>query len=303
MSNKKCPYELLGVDRNADDKTIKKAYRKLMMKYHEDRVTNQVKSKGLDGTPEGDKMIEDAKAMASALNVAENILTDKTEHETNTGKKYTKREVYDKYGHRGLEFLQNGDDPAQTGGNVREGKHSWEQAVDIFGGMKDSIADIEIDDILDGALKTEREERKVEDILKNAKHADDSRYDADIDELLEEAREHMKGRKKASKPKDSEKSSSRKSIDDITDKLGGIFGRAKKKAEEMLSNSDNGNAIDNSESLNKAASDIIEVVGTLAASGGTLSKEELTEVITKLTDIASDIRSPSSPKKNRGFDL
>ena len=33
-------YEVLGIDRNADDATIKKAYRVLAKKYHPDTVAN-----------------------------------------------------------------------------------------------------------------------------------------------------------------------------------------------------------------------------------------------------------------------
>ena len=36
MADKRDYYEVLGVDKNADKKTIKKAYRKLAMKYHPD---------------------------------------------------------------------------------------------------------------------------------------------------------------------------------------------------------------------------------------------------------------------------
>ena len=37
MSTKRDYYEVLGVDKNADEQAIKKAYRKLAMKYHPDR--------------------------------------------------------------------------------------------------------------------------------------------------------------------------------------------------------------------------------------------------------------------------
>ena len=37
LSTKRDYYEVLGVDKNADEQAIKKAYRKLAMKYHPDR--------------------------------------------------------------------------------------------------------------------------------------------------------------------------------------------------------------------------------------------------------------------------
>ena len=38
MADKRDYYEVLGVDRGADDATLKKAYRKLAKKYHPDMI-------------------------------------------------------------------------------------------------------------------------------------------------------------------------------------------------------------------------------------------------------------------------
>jgi molecular chaperone DnaJ len=69
-------YQVLGVSRDADEATIKKAYRKLAMKYHPDRNAGDVKS---------EEMFKEAKE-------AYEILTDPN-----------KRAAYDQFGHAGVE--------------------------------------------------------------------------------------------------------------------------------------------------------------------------------------------------------
>jgi len=73
-------YDILGVSKDADDQTIKKAYTKLSLKYHPDKCAN--KEEGLV------KMQE--------INEAYNILKDKE-----------KRQKYDMFGKDGLEDHQN----------------------------------------------------------------------------------------------------------------------------------------------------------------------------------------------------
>ena len=75
-------YEILGVDRNADDTTIKKAYRNLAMKYHPDRNPGDNEALG--------KMKEVNEAFA--------VLSDGE-----------KRRIYDTYGHAGLEGFSTED--------------------------------------------------------------------------------------------------------------------------------------------------------------------------------------------------
>lgn len=82
-------YEILGVERTADDQTIKGAYRKLALKYHPDRNPN-------DGAAE-EKFKEAAEAYS--------VLSDSQ-----------KRATYDRFGHQGLGAAASagaGFDPGQ----------------------------------------------------------------------------------------------------------------------------------------------------------------------------------------------
>lgn len=75
MAEKRDYYEILGVSKNASDDEIKKAYRKLAIKYHPDRNP-------------GDK---EAEAKFKEINEAHEVLSDKQ-----------KRARYDQFGHAGV---------------------------------------------------------------------------------------------------------------------------------------------------------------------------------------------------------
>ncbi len=101
-------YEILGVEKNADEATIKKAYRKLAMQYHPDK------------NPDNKAAEEKFKEASEAYEV----LSDAS-----------KRQIYDQYGHAGIEN--------QFGG----GGFSWDNFThfndlnDIFGDGFSSIFD------------------------------------------------------------------------------------------------------------------------------------------------------------------
>ena len=75
MAGKRDYYEVLGVAKNASDDEIKKAYRKLAVKYHPDKNP-------------GDK---EAEAKFKEINEAHDVLSDKQ-----------KRARYDQFGHAGV---------------------------------------------------------------------------------------------------------------------------------------------------------------------------------------------------------
>ena len=78
-------YDILGVNRNADDKELKKAYRKLALKWHPDKHTVN-KSK--------------AESEFKKISEAYSVLSDKN-----------KRQIYDQYGKEGLNNIGGGFNP------------------------------------------------------------------------------------------------------------------------------------------------------------------------------------------------
>ena len=92
-------YETLGVDRNVDKKDLKKAYRRVAMKFHPDRAP-------------GDKQAEEKFKEASE---AYEVLSDDD-----------KRTAYDRFGHDGV-------DPSRMGGGAHGGAGFEDIFGDVFG--------------------------------------------------------------------------------------------------------------------------------------------------------------------------
>ena len=106
-------YEVLGVSKNASDDEIKKAYRKLAIKYHPDKNP-------------GDK---EAEAKFKEINEAHDVLSDKQ-----------KRARYDQFGHAGVGGGASGN-PFSGGGNPFGGFNYNGQTFnfDFGGGGLDDI--------------------------------------------------------------------------------------------------------------------------------------------------------------------
>ena len=105
MSTKRDYYDVLGVDKSADATAIKKAYRKLAMKYHPDKNP-------------GDKGAEEK---FKEINEAYEVLSDET-----------KRRNYDQFGHEGV----NGQGFGGAGGFGGQGFGGFDDIFgDIFGDM------------------------------------------------------------------------------------------------------------------------------------------------------------------------
>lgn len=115
MSTKRDYYEVLGISRSADEKTIKKAYRKLAKKYHPD--TNA-------GNAEAEERFKE-------VTEAYNILSDPE-----------KKKLYDQWGHAAFEGGASGAGPngGAGGGTYRyTGPNGGYQEFHFEGGDMDDI--------------------------------------------------------------------------------------------------------------------------------------------------------------------
>lgn len=105
MSTKKDYYDVLGVGKSADATEIKKAYRKLAMKYHPDKNPDD----------------KEAEEKFKEINEAYEVLSDET-----------KRRTYDQFGHEGV----NGQGFGGAGGFGGQGFGGFDDIFgDIFGDM------------------------------------------------------------------------------------------------------------------------------------------------------------------------
>ena len=94
-------YDILGIERSADTNTIKRAYRKLAMKYHPDRNPDD----------------ENAAMNFREVTEAYEVLSDDK-----------KRELYNQYGHAGVDGQMGG-----FGGGGFQDSHAYRDFGDLFG--------------------------------------------------------------------------------------------------------------------------------------------------------------------------
>src|ERR671918_374229 len=113
-------YEILGVARDADADTVKKAYRKLALQYHPDRNS---------GSKQAEEKFKEATEAYEVLRDAE------------------KRAAYDRYGHAGVKA-----GPGGGFGGFGAGGFGFEEALNIF--MRDFGGFGGIDDLFGQRRRT-----------------------------------------------------------------------------------------------------------------------------------------------------
>ncbi len=282
MSQKQSPYEILGVERKADAKTIKRAYKVAMSKYHPDKAMALVEEKGTQGTPEGDAVINEARENSSAVNVAYDILSDDE-----------KRQVYDQYGYDGLESLAEGNDPAASGG--RRGEYTasdYERAEATFGGNKGPMHGMSAEEVMaDNADDLFDLENDTDGVLENAR-TDTTDALPTLEQLIAE----QNGQKSEPKTEKTPDESNGGGFD-FGSAINGIFNTAKTTATKAAETAQGMMSNDNSE----LASRLQNVIISLANSEGQQEPDLLEAMLIELDDIKTNIEGSNKKQdlKNR----
>ena len=281
------PYEILGVAKNATDDEIKKAKNKALLRHHEDRVNARIRRDGLEGTPEGVKMLADARKQASLVNGAYEILKDAE-----------KRQIFDEYGYEGLARQAGGNDPSSSGGDT-----FWDfgKASAEFGTETVEMSD---DELFGDELDQKSSRRDVKDVLKNARHTGTNPFkgtDTSLDDLLDEVR----GKKPKKEPPKAEKTPANKSsgsslLGDLAGKASVVFSRAKEKAMETVDDLTHGDE-DSAAPSSDLSGRLRDVINELVETDGKLSSMSLRTVVSELKSIADHLEGGAKPGKKQGY--
>lgn len=154
MTDKPDPYQVLGVAKNATQKDIKDAHKRIMMQNHPDMI----KARNKDKTKEQlAKALADADVKFKQANEAEKILSDEK-----------LRAAYDQYGHKGVENAlagknaSSGQSYTDAAGKITVKKHYTEDdLMDFFGKSKERREREEAKD--DGLTAEQRRQRAYEE--------------------------------------------------------------------------------------------------------------------------------------------
>jgi len=145
MTNKRCYYEVLEIERSATETQISEAYRRMAMKFHPDR------------NPGDEAAVEKFKEAAEAYEVLSN---------------QEKRQIYDRYGHSGIDGRANGAPHFRDVGDIfdafgdlfgdlfgfgRGGGHRVRRGADIR-----CAVDIDLFEAAKGTCKSVKFERAVQ---------------------------------------------------------------------------------------------------------------------------------------------
>jgi DnaJ-class molecular chaperone len=139
-------YEVLGIDDEVDQKEVKKAYRKLSLKYHPDKCKKDIEVENVDGT----KTMEDCVKMMTKVTLAYEVLGDEDKRILyDTGGLESVKEGIEEDEGRG----QGGMDPfSMLFGGGRQPQRSGKRGPDARVELAVSLEDMYLGNVVDAAI-------------------------------------------------------------------------------------------------------------------------------------------------------